>query len=46
MGLSKDHLYSNKRQLDRIAIVAIYIPIIRDEVVAYIEIWNNHSIQV
>ena len=25
--------------------VAIYIPIIRDEVVAYIEIWNNYSIR-
>jgi hypothetical protein len=45
MGLSKDHLYSSKRQSDCIAIVAIYIPIIRDEVVAYVEIWNNHSIR-
>jgi hypothetical protein len=25
--------------------IAIYTPIIRDEVIAYVEIWNNHSIR-
>lgn len=25
--------------------IAIYLPIIREEVHAYVEIWNNHTIQ-
>jgi hypothetical protein len=45
IGLSKENLYSAKQQSDRIALLAVYIPIIREEVAAYVEIWNKHKIR-
>jgi hypothetical protein len=45
IDLSAKELYSAQRQYDRIALIAIYMPIIREEVHAYQELWDKHTIR-
>jgi hypothetical protein len=38
-------LFSRKRLADRIALIAIYMPILRVEVASFVMTWNSHSIR-
>jgi hypothetical protein len=44
LELISNNLFSDCRP-DRIAILAIYMPIIRAEVLAYVDTWNSHAIR-
>jgi len=45
LALLADGYFKDSHQYDRIAMLAIFMPIIQDKVYAYVEIWNSHTIR-
>ncbi|KGY14487.1 hypothetical protein PABG_12650 [Paracoccidioides brasiliensis Pb03] len=45
LNLSHTGLYQTNTLSDRIAFLAVYMPIIRQEVTNYVSVWNNHQIR-
>jgi hypothetical protein len=43
--LDETNTFTEDNEADRIAILAIYMPIIRREVIGYVEMWNTHRIR-
>ncbi|OXV10153.1 hypothetical protein Egran_02085 [Elaphomyces granulatus] len=45
LRLSDDNLYHPDSLVDRITLLAIYMPILREEVHAFVRLWNVHKIR-
>ena len=44
-NLQKTGLFSADMLADRIALYAIYLPLIRDQILEFVEVWNVHRIR-
>ena len=45
LDLSKKGMYNSNSLADRVALIAIYTPILRQEFIEFIILWNNHRIR-
>lgn len=45
-SLRTQGLFSKDRLSDQIAILALYLPIIRQDIIEFVENWNNHRIRL
>ena len=43
--MSEQQLYDKNNPIDRITFLALYMPIVREEVEKYVELWNLHAIR-
>ncbi|KAE9972207.1 hypothetical protein EG328_005132 [Venturia inaequalis] len=43
--MAHTHQYDHDQIVDRIALLALYIPILREEIASFVQVWNNHYIR-